>query len=51
MFVGMIFLKKMLDDTKTMAEPKAHRRPRALDADMSELQASMTPIVSGMREK
>ena len=48
---GMIFLKKMLDVTKTIAEPNAQRRPIAFDADMSKLQASMTPIVSGSREK
>ena len=51
LFVGMIFLKKMLDVTKTIAEPNAQRRPIAFDADMSKLQASMTPIVSGSREK
>jgi hypothetical protein len=46
----MIFLKKILDDTKTMAEPKAHNKPMALDADTSNEQASMTPIVRGSRD-
>lgn len=43
----MIFLKKMLEDTKTMADPNAHRRPVTLEADISNEQASMTPSVSG----
>lgn len=48
---GIIFLKKMFEVTKTTAEPNAQRRPRALEADMSKLQASMTPMVSGTKEK
>lgn len=46
----MIFLKKMFDDTKTMAEPNAHNKPTALEADTSNEQASMTPIVRGNRD-
>lgn len=47
----MIFLKKMLEDTKTSAEPNAHSRPIALDAEMSKLHASMTPIVRGSNDR
>jgi hypothetical protein len=47
---GMILLKKMLELTKTIAEPKAQRRPVVLHAEMSKVQASMTPIVNGRRE-
>jgi hypothetical protein len=47
---GIIFLKKMLELTKTRADPKAQRRPIALEADMSKEHASMTPMVSGRRE-
>jgi len=48
---GIIFLKKMLEDTKTRAEPNAQRRPVVFDADMSNVQASITPRVRGRREK
>jgi flagellar basal body rod protein FlgF len=48
---GIIFLKKMFDETKTIAEPKAQRRPGVLEADISNVQANMTPMVSGNREK
>jgi hypothetical protein len=47
----MIFLKKMLEDTNTIAEPKAHIKPRALDAEVSNEHASITPRVKGRREK
>lgn len=40
-------MKKMFDDTKTMAEPNAHNKPMALDADISNEQANMTPRVRG----
>ena len=46
----MIFLKKMFDDTKTMAEPNAHNKPTALDADISNEQANMTPRVRGNKD-
>lgn len=45
--VGMIFLKKIFDDTKTIAEPNAHNKPTALDADTSNEHASMTPSIRG----
>lgn len=45
----MSFLKKMLEDTKMIADPNAHRRPRGFDAISNE-QDSMTPIVNGRRE-
>ena len=48
--VGIIFLKNMLEDTKTIADPKAQRRPNQFDADTSKEQASMTPIVKGSNE-
>ena len=37
----------MFDETKTSAEPNAQINPRALDADMSNEHASITPMVSG----
>lgn len=40
----------MLEDTKTSAEPKAHRIPIVLDADMSNDVASITPNVRGSRD-
>jgi hypothetical protein len=43
-------LKKMFDDTKTMAEPNAHSKPMALDADTSNEQANMTPRVRGKKD-
>ena len=43
-------MKKILDDTKTMAEPKAHNKPMALDADTSNEQANMTPRVRGKKD-
>lgn len=48
---GMIFLKKMLDVTKIIADPNAMRRPMKSEADMSKLHTSMTPSVRGMRER
>jgi hypothetical protein len=50
-FEGIIFLKKMLELTKTSAEPKAHSRPMVLEADTSNEHASMTPRVRGRRER
>ena len=47
--MGISFLKKMLEDTKMMADPNAHRRPRGFDAISNE-QESMTPMVNGRRE-
>jgi len=47
----MIFLKKILDDTKTRAEPNAHSNPVAFDAETSKLQASMTPNVRGNSDR
>lgn len=46
----MTFLKKMLDDTKTMADAKAHARPNTFEADVSNEQTSMTPMVNGSRD-
>lgn len=48
--VGMIFLKKMLEETNTSAEPKAQNRPMALEADISNEQANITPKVRGRRD-
>lgn len=48
---GIIFLKNMLDDTNMRAEPNAHRRPVVLDADMSNVVASITPRVRGSSDK
>lgn len=48
--VGMIFLKNMLELTKTRAEPKAQARPMKSDAETSKEHASMTPRVSGKSE-
>lgn len=50
LFEGMTFLKKMFELTKMSAEPNAQSKPIAFDSDMSELQARMTPMVSGRRE-
>jgi len=47
----MIFLKKIFDDTNTMADPNAHSKPTKLDAETSKEQASMTPTVRGSRDK
>lgn len=47
---GIIFLKKMLEDTKISDEPNAHRRPMKFDADISNVHASMTPSVNGTKE-
>jgi hypothetical protein len=49
--VGIIFLKNMLELTKMRAEPKADINPKILDADTSKVHASMTPMVSGRRER
>lgn len=49
-FDGIIFLKKMLELTKTSAEPNALRSPKVFDADTSKEHANITPIVSGRRE-
>ena len=43
-------MKKMFDDTKTIAEPNAHNKPIALDADTSNEQANMTPRVRGKKD-
>lgn len=48
---GIIFLKKMFEETKTRAEPKAQRRPVVFDADMSNVHANITPIVRGRRDR
>jgi hypothetical protein len=40
-----------LELTKTSAEPKAQSNPTALDADMSNEHASITPTVKGSRDK
>lgn len=45
--VGMIFLKNIFELTNTTADPKAQRSPTALEADISNEHASMTPIVKG----
>jgi hypothetical protein len=50
-FVGITFLKKILEVTNTRAEPKAERRPTAFDAVMAEEHASITPTVRGRRDK
>ena len=49
-FVGITFLKKMLEETNMMAEANAQTSPRKLDADMSNVHASMTPTVNGSNE-
>lgn len=46
----MIFLKKILELTKTSADPKAHNRPMKSDAETANEQASMTPMVKGRSE-
>lgn len=51
LFEGTTFLKKMLELTKMSAEPNAQSKPIAFDSDMSELQARITPMVSGRRER
>jgi hypothetical protein len=40
----------MFDVTKTIAEPNADRIPMKFEADMSNVQASMTPKVKGSNE-
>ena len=47
---GMIFLKKIFDDTNTIADPNAQIRPRVLEADMSNEHANITPMVNGSNE-
>lgn len=47
---GIIFLKKIFELTKTRADPKAHSRPIMFDADTSNEQANITPIVRGKSE-
>ena len=47
---GMIFLKKILELTKTRAEPKAQIKPIALEAETSNEHANMTPTVRGRSE-
>jgi hypothetical protein len=49
-FVGMIFLKKMFCETKTIVEPNAQKRPKMLDSEKSTDVASMTPNVRGKSE-
>ena len=46
----MIFLKKILDETKTIADAKALSKPITFEADMSNEHASMTPMVNGKSE-
>lgn len=48
---GIIFLKNMLEDTNTRAEPNAHRRPIVFEADISNVVANITPKVSGRRDR
>jgi hypothetical protein len=43
-------LKKTLDENKTMVEPNAHDKPRALDADTSNEKARTTSIVRSSRD-
>jgi hypothetical protein len=47
----MIFLKKMLELTKTIADPNAQERPTKLAPDMSKVVASITPTVRGIKDK
>ena len=47
----MIFLKKMFEDTNTSAEPNAHNKPMAFDAETSKLHASITPSVRGSNDR
>ena len=47
---GMTFLKKILELTKTRAEPKAQSKPIAFDAETSNEHANMTPMVKGRSE-
>lgn len=44
-------MKKMFCDTKMIAEPNAQISPIMLDAEVSKLHASMTPMVNGSNEK
>jgi len=48
--VGMIFLKKMFCETKTIVEPNAQKRPKIFDSEKSTDVASMTPNVRGKSE-
>ena len=43
-------MKKMFDETNTIAEANAQRRPSTFDADTSDEHASMTPIMRGRSE-
>jgi hypothetical protein len=47
---GITFLKKILELTKTRAEPKAQSKPIALEAETSDEHANMTPMVRGRSE-
>ena len=47
----MTFLKKILELTKMIADPKAQDRPRKLEPETSNVQTSMTPMVRGRRER
>jgi hypothetical protein len=47
---GMTFLKKILDETNTRADPKAHIRPTKLDALISKEHANITPSVRGSND-
>ena len=47
---GMIFLKKIFDETKTSAEPNAHSNPIAFEIDIFDEHARMTPKVRGKSE-
>ena len=48
--VGMIFLKKMFCETKTMVDPNAQKSPKTFDREKSTDVASMTPKVRGKSE-
>ena len=47
---GMIFLKKMFDDTNTRADPNAESRPSTLDAEKSDEHAKITPSINGNKD-
>ena len=48
---GITFLKKMLEDTKTMADANAQAIPNTFEVDESKEHTSMTPMVRGRSEK
>lgn len=49
--VGIIFLKKIFWETKTIVEPRAHTRPKMFEKEISKEQASITPSVSGNNDR